>query len=208
MESVYGVEYLSRIKYNSLIVGAHSSMVERFPFKEKVAGPIPAGLTFIAGSSNGRTQPFGGWYFGSNPSPAAFNIYINMKVFITASYKGGENKEEIDRLCTMVRTAGFIDYCFARDEGAFDNPKAMMDKAKEEIKVCDVLLVDASENSVGRFIETGIAFSNKKKVIVIIKEGTSIKDTLRGVADVVITYKIIEDIQDDLRRVHLEWTKS
>ncbi|KKR39599.1 MAG: hypothetical protein UU03_C0004G0020 [Candidatus Woesebacteria bacterium GW2011_GWA1_40_45] len=26
---------------------------------------------FIAGSSNGRTQAFGAWYLGSNPSPAA-----------------------------------------------------------------------------------------------------------------------------------------
>jgi hypothetical protein len=26
---------------------------------------------FIAGSSNGRTQPSGGWYWGSNPYPAA-----------------------------------------------------------------------------------------------------------------------------------------
>ena len=25
----------------------------------------------IAGSSNGRTHPSGGWYLGSNPSPAA-----------------------------------------------------------------------------------------------------------------------------------------
>ena len=51
---------------------ARSSMVERLPFKEKVGGPIPPGLTlFIAGSSNGRTLPFGGKYLGPNPSPAA-----------------------------------------------------------------------------------------------------------------------------------------
>lgn len=130
-----------------------------------------------------------------------------MKIFITASYKGGENKEEIDKLCSIVRNAGFIDYCFARDEGEFDNPKEMMDKAKEEINSCDALLVDASENSVGRFIETGIAFSSHKKIVVICKEGTSIKDTLLGVADTVITYKAFEDIQNDLKKTYLEWTK-
>ena len=27
-----------------------------------------------AGSSNGRTHPSGGWYLGSNPSPAALPI--------------------------------------------------------------------------------------------------------------------------------------
>lgn len=30
----------------------------------------------IAGSSNGRTAPFGGVYLGSNPSPAANKIYL------------------------------------------------------------------------------------------------------------------------------------
>ena len=83
-----------------------------------------------------------------------------------------------------------------------------MDGARTEILNCDALLFDATEKSTGRAIEVGIAFANQKKIIMIMKEGTSIKDTLRGVADVVITYKVIEDIQDDLRRIYLEWTKS
>ncbi len=47
-------------------------MVEQFPFKEAVAGSIPAGPTpNSAGSSNGRTADFGSAYRGSNPCPAA-----------------------------------------------------------------------------------------------------------------------------------------
>src|SRR3989344_3621071 len=32
----------------------------------------------IAGSSNGRTHPSGGWYLGSNPSPAALGRKKNL----------------------------------------------------------------------------------------------------------------------------------
>ena len=135
-----------------------------------------------------------------------------MKVFITATFKNDENKKEIEQLCSLVKSAGFEDFCFIRDienyQKIFNDPKELMDRARTEINNCDVLLFDASEKSTGRAIEIGMAFSNKKRIIVIMKDGTEIKDTLRGVADVIITYKVIEDIQDDLKRIYLAWTKS
>ena len=136
----------------------------------------------------------------------------SMKVFITASFKDGENKVEVERLCSIVRNAGFEDFCFIRDvenyQKVFNNPKELMDRARTEILECDALLFDATEKSTGRAIEVGIAYANKKKIIVIMKEGTEIKDTLRGVADLVTTYKVITDIQGDLKQIYLEWTKS
>lgn len=135
-----------------------------------------------------------------------------MKVFVTASYKNGENKADIEQLCSIVKKAGFEDFCFIRDvenyQKIFDNPRELMDKAKTEILKCDALLFDATEKSTGRAIEVGIAYANKKQIIVIMKEGTKIKDTLRGVASAVITYILIEDIQNDLRQKYLEWAKS
>jgi len=88
---------------------------------------------------------------------------------------------------------------------AFDDPKELMVKAREEIQKCDVLLFDASVKSTGRAIEVGIAYSLNKKIIVIIKEGAAIKDNLQGVADSVITYKNIEDIQSDLTSLYSKW---
>ena len=136
-----------------------------------------------------------------NPCPAA----CIMKVFITASYG---NKKEIDRICSIVKNAGFDDYCFARDEGFFDDQQLMMEKAREKIEECDALLFDASEESTGRAIEVGIAYANKKKIIVTLEEGVVIKDTLRGVADKVITYKNIEEIEEMLNKLCLKWTKK
>lgn len=133
-----------------------------------------------------------------------------MKIFITATFKNGENKSEIEQLCAIVKNAGFEDFCFIRDvenyQKVFSDPKELMEKARAEILNCDALLFDATEKSTGRAIEAGIAYANKKKIIVIMKEGTEIKDTLRGVADLVITYKNIEDIQDGLKQTLLEWT--
>lgn len=135
-----------------------------------------------------------------------------MKVYITITFKGSKNKKETEQLCSIVKNAGFEDFCFIRDvenyKKVFDDPKELMDRAREEIKKCDVLLFDATNKSTGRAIEVGIAFSNKKKIIVIVEEGTSIKDTLRGVADAIITFRKIEDIQNDLKRLCLEWTKT
>jgi len=135
-----------------------------------------------------------------------------MKVFITASFKEGKNKMEIEQLCSIVRNAGFEDFSFIRDvenyKKVFDNPQELMDRARTEILKCDILLFDATEKSTGRAIEVGIAYANKKKIIVIMREGTEIKDTLRGAADKVITYKAIEDIQTDLKQACLEWAKA
>ena len=134
-----------------------------------------------------------------------------MKIFITAPFKEGKNKTEIENLCSLVKNAGFKDFCFIRDienyQKVFNDPKELMDRAREEIKKCDVLLFDATNKSTGRAIEVGIAYSNKKKIIIIMKEGTKIKDTLKGVADVLITYKTIKDIQDDLKRLYSEWSE-
>jgi hypothetical protein len=132
-----------------------------------------------------------------------------MKVFITISFREGKNQEEIEKLCRIVRKAGFEDYCFARDlEATFDNPKEMMQRATEEIEKCDALIFDASTPSISRAIETGISYHAGKKVIVIARTGTELKNPLKGVADAVITYSDINDIQADLQRLYLEWSKT
>ena len=38
-----------------------------------------------------------------------------MKIYITITFKGEENKDEIEHLCLAVRRGGFEDFCFVRD---------------------------------------------------------------------------------------------
>ena len=124
-----------------------------------------------------------------------------MKLFITVSF--GDKKEEVERICSLARSVGFEDFCFVRDvenyEKIFDNPKDLMRRAKEEIEKSDALLIDVSDKPTGRAIELGIAYALNKKIIVIMREGTPIKDTVRGVADLIIEYDDIADITVGLK---------
>lgn len=130
-----------------------------------------------------------------------------MKIFITVSF--GESREKIEQLCSLVKSAGFEDFCFIRDvekyQKIFDNPKQLMQKSKEEIQKSDALLIDMSEKPTGRAIEAGIAYALSKKVIVIMKKGTQIKDTTRGIADEIIEYDNITEILPKLKQVFIKW---
>ena len=132
-----------------------------------------------------------------------------MKVFITASFKKGKNKEEIEFFCSLVNESGFEDFCFIRDienyQKIFDDPKELMSRAKLEIKKCDVLLIDMTNKSTGRAIEAGIAFAQNKKIISIMKKGTKIKDTALGISNAVIEYDNIKDIVLPLKSLFDDW---
>ncbi len=125
------------------------------------------------------------------------------RIYITTSFKGIENKEETENLCSVVKKSGFLDFCFIRDvenyQKVFDNPKKLMKKALKEIKKSDFLLIDMSDKPTGRAIEAGMAYTLGKKVVVIMKQGTQIKDTVRGIANIIIEYNLIEDITPKLQ---------
>lgn len=126
-----------------------------------------------------------------------------MKIFITTPFKEGENKEEIEKLCNLIRKAGFEDFCFVRDvenyKKIFDDPKELMSRVKAEVLKCDALLIDASEDSIGRTIEVGIAYGADKKIIAIIKKGIQLHYPIKGVADKIIEYDDINDIVEPLK---------
>ena len=121
-----------------------------------------------------------------------------LRIFITASFQGADNKEEIEHLCSLVKKSGFVDFCFIRDvehyQKTFNDPKELMNKAKEEIEKSDYLLIDMTDKPTGRAIEAGIAYALGKKIIVIMKKGTQIKDTTRGISSLIIEYDNIDEI--------------
>lgn len=130
-----------------------------------------------------------------------------MRVYITSSF--GDSKEQIERLCSIVKSSGFDDFSFIRDvenyQKVFDDPKELMKKAEDEIKRSDVLLIDMTDKPTGRAIEAGMAYSLGKKIIVIARTGAQIKDTTRGIADAIIEYRAIEDISDGLKDALRKW---
>lgn len=129
------------------------------------------------------------------------------RIFITASFQGGKNKQEIEHLCELVRSAGFEDFCFIRDvehyQKIFSNPIELMRRAKEEIEKSEYLLIDMTDKPTGRAIEAGMAYALGKKVVVVMKRGTQIKDTTKGVSTAVIEYDKIDEIVGPLSQTIL-----
>ena len=132
-----------------------------------------------------------------------------MKLYITASFKGSDNKKEIERMCSLIKDSGFEDFCFIRDvenyQKIFDDAKELMYRAKEEIKKCDGLLIEYDGPGHGRMVELGIAYALNKKIILITKTGTFVKETVLGVADAVIEYESLEDVIEPLKSLSKEW---
>ena len=66
------------------------------------------------------------------------------RIFITASFQEGKNRQEIEHLCDLVRSSGFEDFCFIRDvenyQHVFEDPTLLMRMANEEIEKSDTFL--------------------------------------------------------------------
>jgi nucleoside 2-deoxyribosyltransferase len=127
------------------------------------------------------------------------------RIFITASFQEGKNKQEIEHLCALVKSAGFEDFCFVRDvenyQKIFDDPAELMKRTKEEIEKSDYLLIDMTDKPTGRAIEAGMAYALGKKVIVIMKQGTQIKSVTKGISTMVIEYNKIDEIANSLTKI-------
>lgn len=130
-----------------------------------------------------------------------------MKVYITSRFKGSkENVEEIERLCSAVRSSGMNDFHFIRDvehfqSGVFSNQKELWAAALKYLKECDALLIDISDSpGGGRLVEAGMAYALSKPIIVIVKKGIEYKDFYNGIADSIIEYDNVSDITIPLQK--------
>jgi len=122
-----------------------------------------------------------------------------MKIYITARFKGAENKTDIEKLCLAVRNSGMEDFCFVRDvenyQKTFDNPKDLWERSLLEIKGCDALLIDVSDAPTGgRVIEAGIAYALGLPIFVIAKTGLPYKELFAGISTEIISYDEYSDI--------------
>ncbi|MBL8158860.1 hypothetical protein JNJ66_00170 [Candidatus Saccharibacteria bacterium] len=122
-----------------------------------------------------------------------------MKIYITARFKGTENKPEIEALCAAVKAAGMEDFCFVRDienyQKTFDDPKELWESARHEIEQCQGLLIDVSDApSGGRVVEAGIAYGLRLPIFVVAKRGVPYKGLYDGIAVKVIEYDTLADV--------------
>ena len=129
-----------------------------------------------------------------------------MKIYITSRFKGSsENKAEIEKLCSAVRSAGMEDFHFIRDiehyqSNFFKDQKELWAAALKCLTECDALLIDISDSpSGGRLVEAGMAYSLNKPVYVIVKNGVEYKDFYNGIATSIFKYDEVGDITKQLK---------
>ena len=131
-----------------------------------------------------------------------------MKIYITASF-GRSGREYIETLCSLVKEAGFVDFCFIRDvenyEKVFHDPHELMLRAKEEIGKCDALLMEYDGPGHGRMVELGMAYAMGKRIVLITKKGTSVKETVEGVSHGIVEYEDLADIVEPLSNLLADW---
>ena len=126
-----------------------------------------------------------------------------MKVYVTARFKGVENKDEIEALCAAVRAAGMEDFCFVRDiehyQHTFSDVRELWRQSLACINACDALLIDVSDEPTGgRVVEAGIAYGLGKPVYVIAQIGVAYKGLFDGVSSRVIIYETLDDVTEAL----------
>lgn len=132
-----------------------------------------------------------------------------MKVYVTARFKGKENKAEIDELCSAVKAAGMTDVCFVRDvehyKHTFDDPKDLWARVYDEINACEAILIDVTDHPTGgRLVEAGMAFALKKRIFIVMRRGTEYKDVLNGIASTVIEYETHKHLTKELKKYYEE----
>lgn len=128
-----------------------------------------------------------------------------MKVYISASQKDAEHKQTIEDLCSAVRKAGLVDFCFIRDiqhyKNSEKNPKQLWAKVYDEIGASDAFLIDVSGHPTSsRLVEMGIAYALRKPVIVIERNGTHHKELFYGVSSDIIKYSDYDDLAKKLKK--------
>lgn len=113
-------------------------------------------------------------------------------------YEDHSNRTEVESITAVLNTAGIQTVCIASDVEKWGSVQLslpeLMERTFAEIDQADMVILEMSEKGVGLGIEAGYAAAKGKQLIVLIKEGGELSGTMKGIADVVITYEKPEEI--------------
>ncbi|MFA6250124.1 MAG: nucleoside 2-deoxyribosyltransferase [Candidatus Shapirobacteria bacterium] len=119
-------------------------------------------------------------------------------------YPDNRNGRQIENLAKTFKKLG-MEVIVGVDElnkmgSLIKSPKALMAEAFKLIDRADMVIVEFSEKGVGIGVEAGYAFAKGKTVIVIAKEKTQISETMEGIANQVVYYNDINDLEVKITR--------
>jgi len=116
-----------------------------------------------------------------------YRVYFGIKF-----YEDNRNRDEISSIRVALQDDGIQTVCIARDVEKWGDVvlsfQELMRITFEEIDKSDFVILEMSEKGVGLGIEAGYAVARKKPLIVLIKQGVELSNTMQGIADIVIPY--------------------
>ena len=124
-----------------------------------------------------------------------------MKVFLSIKYYDDmRNRGLIEKICAPLESKGIETFVFARDVQNYEKckllPKEIMETAFKEIEKSDVLLVDASETSIGVGIEVGYAYVKRIPIYLIASKKAEVSNSVKGVAEKSLFYENANEAAD------------
>jgi nucleoside 2-deoxyribosyltransferase len=120
-----------------------------------------------------------------------------MNVFIAVKFKDASDSEVLPVLKEVIKAAGHAPYAFV-DEGYIKDEKEMMSKAAEKLDQSDLMVVEASRESLGVGIETGYFFSQRKPIITVFRKDAKVAGTLKGISSECIEYGDFTELREKL----------
>ena len=125
-----------------------------------------------------------------------------MKAFLSIKYYDDmRNKDLIEKICCAVNEIEV--FAFVRDVQNYGKcnllPHEIMERAFKEIKSSDILIVEASELSIGVGIEAGYGYSNGIPIYLIANHKAEVSNSIKGIAYKTLFYKDINEISSLFR---------
>ena len=121
------------------------------------------------------------------------SVYFGIKY-----HPDNRNRAVIEEFEKCFFEHGFKSYCVVRDMEAWGEASFSAEKIMREtfakIDSVDLVVIDVSEKGIGLGIEAGYARAKGKELIVTARKGTEVSTTISGIADQVIDYESISDI--------------
>lgn len=124
-----------------------------------------------------------------------------MKAFLSIKYYDDmRNKSLMEKICKELENKGMSVFLFARDIQNYGpcklSGKEVMDIAFNEIKKSDILIVEASEISIGVGIEAGVAYSYNMPIYTIAQKDAYVSNSIKGISQKCFFYDIPEDLKE------------
>lgn len=124
---------------------------------------------------------------------------MTIRAYLGAKYyEDNWNRRDIELLSDILKENGIETVYIARDVEQWGDTqlpsKELMQRTFFEIEQSDIVILEMSEKGVGLGIEAGYAFAKGKPIVVLIKEGRELGNTMQGVASMVISYRNPEEI--------------